>query len=123
MIEAHIDPRQLAELNRDLKALRPENLVGPELDPMGRRVIKTAGVYPRSVGYPRTGHLGRSWYHRLYGLDLTIGNLAVYAGYVHGEEQTARHKQTGWKRVFDVAMDEASKLLKKLEDKAVRIWR
>ena len=123
MIEAQFDPRQLAELNRDLQALHPKKLVGPELDPMGRRIIKTAEVYPAPVGGIRTGHLGRSWYHRLYGLDLTIGNLAVYAGYVHGEEQTARHAQTGWKRVFDVAVDEASKLLKKLEDKAVAIWR
>lgn len=123
MIEAHIDPKDLADLNRSLRALRPDRLIGPELDPMGRRVIRTAGKYPGSIGSPRSGHLGRSWYHRLYGLDLTVGNLAHYAGYVHGEEQTARHKQTGWKRVLDVAMDEASKLIKKLEDKAVRIWR
>ena len=122
MIEGHIDPADLRELNRDLRALHPKKLVGPELNPMGKRVVKTVGRYPPSIGHPRTGHLGRSWYHQLFGLDLKVGNLAHYAGWVSGDEQIERHKRTGWRRLFDVAVDEADKLIKKLAEKAGRIW-
>ena len=124
MIKAEIDPRDLREMHRDLDALHPKELLRGEQDPMGRSVIRDAGVYPPAgIGNKRTGELGRKWYHRVHGLDLTVGNLAVYAGYVHGEEQRSYHGLRGWKRLFKVAVTQADKLYKKLERKVDQIWR
>jgi hypothetical protein len=123
MIDIQINPTDLREFNRDMQAIRPKKLVGPELDPLGKRIIRVAKQYPASVGYPRTGRLGRSWYHHVFGLDLKIGNSAYYAGYVHGPGQIQTHRKHGWKRVLDVMSDEMSKFMKKIEDKLEKIWR
>ncbi len=123
MIEAHIDPTDLRELERDLRALRRDMLLRHELDPLGKRVIRKAGQYPPPSGYPRTGHLGRSWWYNALGTTLEVGNLAVYAGWVHGEEQLAYHRLRGWKRIYGIMIDETSKLIDKLERKVERLWR
>ena len=124
MLEIKINPVQLRELHKDIKALRPKKLLKQRLNPLGKQVIKIAGEYPPPISTSRrTGRLGRSWYHRLHGLDLKIGNLATYAGYVHGEQQTEVHKQTGWKRVMEVMDDEVSKLIKKLGTKVNKLWK
>ena len=122
MISVEIDPDDLRELMKDLKALRPDNLVKPNLDPMGKKIIQIAGKYPPPSGYPRTGHLGRSWIHQVFGLDLKIGNLASYAGWVHGQEQITVHRNRGWKRVFEVMEEQVSKLLDKIQKEIDKLW-
>ena len=124
MIKVTIDPKDLRELRKDLKALYPKKLVGRDLDPLGKSIIKIAGEYPPPVSTSkRTGKLGRSWYHTVFGLDLKIGNLASFAGYVHGKEQTQVHARHGWKKVFQVATTELDKLIKKLEKKVDKLWK
>ena len=124
MIKAEIKASDLAELKRDLKALQLKNLLRGELDPLGASIIQKAGAYPPpTANSRRTGRLGRSWQSKVWGMNLEVENYAHYAGYVHGEEQTARHEQTGWKRLFGVAQTEAEKLMKRLSDKVGRIWR
>lgn len=123
MIEIYIEPTDLREFNHDMRDLHPKRLLRHELGSLGRHVIRKAGQYPPPSGYPRTGHLGRSWYHVVKGTELEIGNLAVYAGWVHGEEQLSYHKLRGWKKVYGIMIDEASKLLKRLERKVDRLWR
>jgi len=122
MITAEIRPKDLKEFNKDMKALRPKELLKGELGPFAVGVIREVAQYPRPSGYPRTGHLGRSWYHRLYGLDVTIGNSAIYAGYVQGEEQLAHHGAQGWKRLMDVAVTRMDKLIKHIMSKMERLW-
>ena len=123
MITGHIDPKDLAEFNRDMKALRPKNLLRGEVDPMSARIIKKASKYaPPVAGSQRTGYLGNAWYRTLHGDDFEIGNLASYAGWVHGEEQTATHRRHGWKRLFEVAATEADKLYKRVEKRIKKSW-
>ena len=123
MIEAYIDPKDLKEFHKDMRDLHPKRLLSRELDPLGRSVIRKGGVYPPSSGYPRTGHLGRSWWYDVMGTDLEVGNAAIYAGWVHGEEQLSYHALRGWKRVYGIMVDETSKLLKRLERKVDKLWR
>lgn len=123
MIKVEIKKRDLQNLKKDLNDLKPRNLLRGELDPLGRDIIQEVRPYPPSVGYPRTGRLGRSWWYRTYGEDLEVGNYASYAGYVQGAEQTGYHKSHGWKNVFDVATTQAEKLIKKIINKAEQIWR
>ena len=123
MIEAHIDPRDLRELDADLKALMPKHLLKRYMDPLGRSIVDEASRYPPPSGYPRTGHLGRSWYNRVYGLDLKVGNLARYAGYVVGDDQTNAAASIGWPRLRDVMTKRIDELLKKLEREIDRLWR
>ena len=123
MIEAHIDPRDLRELDADLKALMPKHLLKRYMDPLGRSIVDEASRYPPPSGYPRTGHLGRSWYNRVYGLDLKVGNLAHYAGYVVGDEQTNAAANVGWKKVRDVMTKKIDEFVQKLEREIDRLWR
>ena len=59
------------ELRRDLKALRLENLLRGELDPLGKSIIQKAGQYPPPLPTSkRTGHLGRSWHYNHPGIHL-----------------------------------------------------
>ncbi len=124
MMKLEIEPIGLAELKRDLRRLQPRNLLRGELDPLGCDIIRVVSPYPPALPTSRrTGRLGRAWHYNVQGIRLEVKNYAWYAGYVHGEEQTATHRQTGWKRLFDVALTEADKLIKRLADKAGNIWR
>ena len=123
MITAEIDKNDLRELQRDLHVLRPENLLKSELSPFAVGVIKETGMYPPSVGYPRTGHLGRSWSHVIHKRGVDIVNAATYAGWVHGEEQVSFHAVHGWKQLTKVALSHIDKLIKRLEAKVERIWK
>ncbi len=123
MIKASFKPGQIKELHKDLDAMRPKKLLKRRLDPLAKEVIEHAGAYPPPVsGSQRTGHLRREWFYELHGLDAEIGNLASYAGYVHGDEQTSVHKRHGWKQIMDVAVDEVDNLIKKLMTKIGRMW-
>jgi len=123
MIKVEINKRDLAELQRDLHVLRPKNLLRSEMEPFATSVIQEAGRYPPPVGYPRTGHLKRSWYYTIHGVNAEIKNAASYAGWVHGEEQIDTHKKHGWKQVFDVATTQLEKMLDRLSKKVDKIWK
>ena len=123
MIKAEIKQTDLTALNKDLRALHPDNLLKGELAPLGKVIITEAGKYPAPVGYPRTGRLGRSWSFSVIKNDLTIKNDAGYATWVQGDNQTARHGRTGWKKVSDIAIKRLDELMKRLSKKAAKIWR
>jgi len=124
MTELQYDDRQLKEIVRALQKLYPRRILPPLLNDFGGRVIREMEVYPPPAeNSERTGQLGRSWYHKVFGLDVTIGNLATYAGYVHGEEQRPYHGARGWKKLLGVVEDEADKLVKAIERKIDAIWR
>jgi hypothetical protein len=126
MIEAEIPPEELRELMKDLKGLRPEELLKGELLPFVKVVGKHAGKYapPVNSPYVRTGHLGRSWYYNtLDSLSAEVGNFAKYAGYVHGPRQIDVHRGHGWKRLFEIGEAAITAFIKTIEIKAERIWR
>ncbi len=124
MIVAEWEEGDVREFNVAIDRLMPKKLVKREMSALGKRIVNIADEYPPPAGTSsRTGHLKRSWYHKLHGLDEKVGNLAHYAGYVVGDAQRDYHRKRGWKRVFDIAGDEVSKLVKRLEKKAGHIWR
>lgn len=68
---------------------------------------------PTTSGYRRTGTLMRSWSivpaHKAGGVLLAqVGsnaNIAPYARFVEGEQQTAEMRRRGWPRVMEVARE------------------
>ncbi len=95
MIEAEIDPLDLIEFELDMSRLQMEHLLEGELEPFARAVGMSAGKYappvPEST-YVRTENLSRSWYSKLLNKSsVEVGNLAFYAGWVHGGEQVPWH--------------------------------
>lgn len=123
MIEVKIKESDLRELQRDLKKIKPKNLLKGELNPLGRQIVQEAKQYPPPVGYPRTGRLGRSWHYTTPRDTLEIKNYAEYAGYVQGEQQTSFHKAHGWKNIYNITKDKVSKFIDKIEKKIDNIWR
>lgn len=128
MIEAEIDPRDLIEFNLDMDRLKLEKLLEGELGPFAKSVIGYAGKYPPPVEgstYIRTGNLDRSWYYKLLDrLSIEVGNMAFYAGYVHGdEEQVPWHGEHGWRRLREEGEKTLIAFIRKMEEKIDRIWR
>ena len=124
MIDMQISAPDMAELNRDMIALRSENLLRGEMDPLGQAVVKEVSPYPAELPTSRrTGNLGASWWYRALGMKANVGNYADYAGYVQGEEQTTRHRITGWKNILDVASSQMDKLVDKVSRRIDQIWR
>ena len=123
MIKSEIRPEDLAELRRDLKALEPKNLLRGKFNPLGKDIVKEVKPYPPPVDTSRTGRLGRSWYYQTWGMNLEVKNYAHYAGWVQGEDQTTQHRNTGWKRLFEVAETQVDKMIAKISKEIDRIWR
>ena len=127
MIEAEIDPRDLREFMLDMDALHLERLLEGELGPFAKAVGVAAGKYPPPVSgstYIRTHNLDRNWYYKLLSaLSVEVGNLAVYAGYVHGHEQVDFHAAHGWRRLFEMGDTMLENFIEKLIRKAERIWK
>ena len=132
MIEAEIDPRDLLEFNLDMDALKAAELLKGELGPFAKSVGVFAGKYappvPEST-YVRTGHLDRNWYYKLLDrLSVEVGNLAFYAGYVHGDIegydlQVPWHGEHGWRRLKEEGEKSLKAFMRKLEEKIERIWK
>ena len=123
-LEVQVDDRQLQETLEALAALEPGRLMQDEGRDFAQDVIMVTGMYPPPLPTSRrTGQLGRSWYHQVMGLDVDIKNLAPYAGYVHGDEQTFRHRLTGWKRLRDEIENALDRLIERLERRAEELWR
>ena len=127
MIEAEFDSLEIKMLLQDLKGLRPENLLKGELAPFALAVGKQIGRYPPDFPgntYRRTQHLSRNWYYELIDpLAIELGNLARYAGWVHGPKQVSLHAGHGWKRLFEEAPKYVAAFLRKIATKAGRKWR
>lgn len=149
MIEMEVDDAQLADLLRSLDELQMERLLWPVMQVIGESVIAKVRPYPSDTmansplnpqghwyergygtkfasgrGYETSERLGDRWWYRLiYGPGVKIGNAATYAGWVHGEEQTAFHKERGWKRLLKTATDELDEIMRKIERQIDRIWR
>ena len=149
MIELEIDSEQLADLLRSLDELDMKHMVEPVLKAVGESVIAKVRPYPpetianwpsnpaghwyergfgtkyaSGIGYQTSERLGDKWiYQLIYGPGVKIINAATYAGYVHGEEQAAFHKERGWKQLLKTAVDELPEILRKIERQIDRIWR
>lgn len=149
MIEMEIDDEQLTDLLRSLDELQMERLLWPIMQVIGESVIAKVRPYPSETmansptnpqghwyergygtkfasgrGYQTSERLGdRWWYQLIYGPGVKIGNAATYAGWVHGEEQAAFHKERGWKRLLKTAIDELPEIVRKIERQIDRIWR
>ena len=123
-LEVQVDDRQLQETLEALTALEPDRLMKHELRDFAQDVVMVTGAYPPSLPTSRrTGELGRSWYHQVMGLDVDIKNIAPHATYVHGDEQTFRHRLTGWKRLRDEIENALDRLIERLERRAEELWR
>ena len=127
MIEAEIEPDDLRSLNIAFKGLIPAEILKGELAPFAKQVGIVAGKYPPPVPssrYVRTHHLDRSWYFRLLSPEsVEVGNLATYAGWVHGPQQVDYHGAHGWRRLFEIADSMIIAFVRKIEAKVDRIWR
>ena len=124
MIKVEIKQTDLDELGRDLDNLMPKKLLNRRLDPLGRSIISEVSDYPPPLRTSRrTGELGKSWVYNVMDMNLEVENYATYAGWVQGENQTSRHRRTGWKRLFDVAVSQADKMIVTISREIDRIWR
>ena len=127
MIEAEIPPEDLRELMLDLKGLRPEHLFKGHMGPFVKEIGMQTGKYPPPMAdsaYVRTGHLGRSWYYNVIdSLSAEVGNLAIYAGWVHGPKQVDYHGAHGWRRLYEMGDKTMKAFVRKMEERIDRIWR
>jgi hypothetical protein len=124
MIELRMNDAQLAELLKKLDDLNMKKITGPVFGPTGQAIETKTGVYPAPVAsYDRTGQLRASWWHTAFPNYLKVGNLAAYAGWVHGPLQMGYHKQHGWKQLWQTAKAEIPELVRKLEARILAIWR
>lgn len=66
--------------------------------------------------------LGRRWTVRAGVYDVTIGNSASYAPYVHdAEKQTWFHAARGWKNTADVAESETGRVVDMVRNELMRV--
>lgn len=148
MIEMEINDKQLQDLLRSLDDLGMERLLQPILKLIGESVIAEVRSYPPDTiansplnprghwyergygtkfasgrGYQTSERLGDKWWYKLIYGGVKIGNAATYAGWVHGEEQAAFHKERGWKQLLKTAVDELPEIIRKIGRQIDRIWK
>ena len=126
MFEAYIPPDELIDLDLAMKGLDAKSLLEGEWGPFLDHAVEVISKYPpvpANSKYLRTGHLWASWHsEQVDALTGQIQNVAEYAGWVHGHEQTAQHKGTGWTYAWDKAKWLAGFFVEKIGDKAEAIW-
>lgn len=126
MITVEFEPRDIIKLELAMKQLDAKVLLMDEWGPFLKKFVKVASEYaPDFPGntYTRTGHLGESWIDQVLDpLTAQVMNLAIYAGWVVGHEQTALHAGHKWKYAFDVARDHLDYLVQDLWEKVEQIW-
>jgi len=88
----------------------------------GQHLKDRAQIYPPKSGRPgdtyrrgidpRSERLGQRWMLSVSrgGWRVEVGNIASYAGKVHGEEQPWYHRQTGWKKLDQLAREEGPRI-------------
>ena len=126
MIEVTIPSDQLLELDLAMKRLDAEVLLKGEWVPFVDNVVEVVSVYPpvpQNSHYVRTGDLFMAWHaEQVDPLSAQVQNVAEYAGWVHGHEQTSQHKGTGWTQLYDKAKWLMGHFVEKIGDKAEAIW-
>ena len=126
MLEVKIEPRDLLELDLALTKLDAEHILKGEWVPFIDNVVEVVSVYPpvpQDSKYLRTGDLFVAWHAEVVNpLMAQVQNVAEYAGYVQGHEQTAQHKGTGWIELHKKASDMLDIFADKLWQKIETIW-
>ena len=142
-LQMEIEPASLARLKRAMDKLGRPDVMEGVLETIGKAIKGKARHYPparprRTVGwwYERgygwqldgvrreetSEHLGDRWYVKVFPSYTEIGNTATYAGWVHGDVQRYIHEKQGWRKLYDVAMDEMPALLRAAADQCRKIW-
>jgi len=123
--EASIDPKDMLEFHIAMEHLDPGALLKDEwrgfLVPMKRELREYPPKLPDQK-YIRTFHLRESWQYKVLSpTEAQMQNLAVYAGWVQGVAQAPIHENR-WKKAVEVAEEHLERLVKKLADKAGKVW-
>jgi hypothetical protein len=126
MIEVKFEPRDIIKLELTMKQLDAKVLLQGEWMPFMGKVVEIVSRYPADFPgntYTRTHNLEANWHWKvLDALTGQIENLAIYAGWVQGHEQTAGHAGHGWTNAFEKAKDLVYILIERVGDKAEEIW-
>ena len=147
MIDIQVEATDLAEIFRRLDKLQMPDLAKPALTLIGQSIQSKVKVYPPTIDratsmalygrwykrgtgtilesgktYFTSEKLGERWYRRVFSNYVEVGNLASYAGWVHGPDQVPYHKERGWKQLLVVATEELPELLRKILEQITRIW-
>lgn len=142
-LQMEIEPASLARLKRTMDKLGRPEVMQPLMKAIALDIKGKAKKYPpaiprRTVGwwYERgygwqldgvrkeqtSERLGDKWYVKAFPTYAEIGNLASYAGWVHGDVQRYTHQKRGWKKLYDVALDEMPALLRAAAAHCRKIW-
>jgi hypothetical protein len=140
-LQMELDSADLRRLDRALKRLGQSDLLEAQLKAIAQDIMGKTSKYPpapprgpvyyeRGWGWVVNGvkqektseDLKGRWYVKAFPSYAEIGNLASYAGYVHGDVQTAQHQRTGWLKLYDVALDNMPKLVEKAKANIRAIW-
>ena len=126
MFQVEFDEEDVAELILDLEGLAPPELLKKELPKFGLEVMHETMVYPpvpAGSTYKRTEKLFQGWKREILSpLKIRIFNPVDYGVYVQGRQQTAKHKQTGWKVLFEEAEARIDRFIYRLERIVMGIW-
>jgi hypothetical protein len=142
-LQMELDSNDLRRLNMALRRLGEGDLLAPQLKMIGGDVMRIASKYPPALPFNPNGwwwergwgwwaygekqaktsdDLASKWYVKAFPSYAEIGNLASYAGWVHGDAQRAVHQRTGWLKLYDVALDNMPKLIEKAKANIRAIW-
>jgi len=142
-MQMEIEPASLARLKRTMDKLGHPEVMQPVMKLIAHDIMTKTRAYPpevprRTVGwwYERgygwqldgvrqkqtSEDLKSKWYVKAFPTYAEIGNLARYAGWVHGDVQRYVHQKRGWKKLYDVALDEMPALLRAAAAHCRKIW-
>lgn len=138
-VHIELDSADLKRLHKALDRLGRADMLQPVLKAIALDIKGKTKVYPpapiytgptwyergygmRPYGKQTSERLGNRWYVTSFPTYSEVGNLASYAGWVHGEEQAHFHKARGWKQLLKVATDEMPNLVKKAKAQILKIW-
>ena len=138
------------DLLRKMNKVEGGKYMLPALKAGGERVRDQAGKYPPSTsandpsqsrwyernygpkwrtadgsvkGKKTSQSLGKKWYVKPSKDDVTVGNTATYAPYVHGDKLQAKWMgKIGWKLLGKTALDQADEILKDIEAAFFQMW-
>lgn len=148
-IQVNVRVEGLDELLKKMDKVKGGEFVKPALKVGGERLRDQAGKYPPSGDWNNPAEL--RWYERGYGPkwrtasgeikgkktsenlrkkwyvkpdkdSVLVGNNASYALYVHGEQQPKFHKDHGWKKLLETAVEQADEILKDIEAAFLQMW-
>jgi len=142
-LQMEIDSNDLRRLNRALKRLGQQDLLQAQLKAIAQDIQGKAAKYPPALPFNPNGwwwergwgwwawgekqaktsdDMASKWYIKAFPSYAEIGNLASYAGYVHGDAQAPVHRTHGWLKLYDVALDNMPKLIEKAKANIRAIW-